>query len=288
MKTKPVQIHHIDNNNRNHGLTNLAVLCLDCHAQTQIRGGFQRKLDAEQVILYRDDWHAIVARDRATSEALSAAEAGKDDDVRLATTVAEVLREDKKHVSLAIHYDIWGNPELRDKYIEKAIAEGADAETEIFLRSLQRKASLVSRSKVNGEIKRLEQQQQWSQLGRVYNQLDRPQESLRNYCRSIIESLDEKNTFSAAYYLKEMCEEALHLRLFEAALKEQQRKRDLWWTMRCLQELDWHDEVKDLLIANRRQIERSADPYIKKELYDALGETDKYIQMEKEIAKLEK
>lgn len=35
---------------------NLAVLCLDCHRETQIRGGFDRKLDAAQVRLYKLDW----------------------------------------------------------------------------------------------------------------------------------------------------------------------------------------------------------------------------------------
>lgn len=37
---------------------------MDCHHKTQIRGGFGRKLDAKQIILYRDDWHKIVAQKR--------------------------------------------------------------------------------------------------------------------------------------------------------------------------------------------------------------------------------
>jgi hypothetical protein len=69
-EAKPVQIHHIDGNNGNHEIKNLAVLCLDCHTQTQIRGGFQRKLDLDQVVLYRDDWHSTVARKRAASDAI--------------------------------------------------------------------------------------------------------------------------------------------------------------------------------------------------------------------------
>lgn len=61
----PMQIHHIDGNPSNHALENLAILCLVCHRDTQIRGGFDRKLDAEQIKLYRDDWHRIVAEQRA-------------------------------------------------------------------------------------------------------------------------------------------------------------------------------------------------------------------------------
>ena len=38
------------------------MLCLDCHDQTQIKGGFGRKLNADQVILYRNDWHKLVEK----------------------------------------------------------------------------------------------------------------------------------------------------------------------------------------------------------------------------------
>jgi hypothetical protein len=58
---KPVQIHHIDENPSNNVPENLAVLCFDCHHLTQLRGGFDRKLDAAQVRTYRADWLARVA-----------------------------------------------------------------------------------------------------------------------------------------------------------------------------------------------------------------------------------
>lgn len=61
---KRVQIHHIDEDPSNNHLENLAVLCLDCHGDTQITGGFGRKLDADQVTLYRDDWARVVERRR--------------------------------------------------------------------------------------------------------------------------------------------------------------------------------------------------------------------------------
>lgn len=59
---KRVQIHHLDEDPSNHEHDNLAVLCFDCHGETQIHGGFDRKLDAHQIILYRADWVATVAR----------------------------------------------------------------------------------------------------------------------------------------------------------------------------------------------------------------------------------
>lgn len=68
IRGKPVQIHHIDGAPRNQQPSNLAVLCFDCHRDTQIRGGFDRKLDSHQVILYRNDWIKSVQKRRALDE----------------------------------------------------------------------------------------------------------------------------------------------------------------------------------------------------------------------------
>jgi 5-methylcytosine-specific restriction endonuclease McrA len=43
---KEVQIHHLDENPANNEASNLAVLCTECHDDTQLRGGFGRKLDS--------------------------------------------------------------------------------------------------------------------------------------------------------------------------------------------------------------------------------------------------
>lgn len=61
---KHIQIHHIDGNHQNSDPDNLAVLCLDCHADTQLKGGFTRKLSPGVVKLYRDDWLAMVRDER--------------------------------------------------------------------------------------------------------------------------------------------------------------------------------------------------------------------------------
>lgn len=50
---KAVQIHHIDENPANNDPDNLAVLCLECHNQTQVQGGFGRRLEAAQVRQFR-------------------------------------------------------------------------------------------------------------------------------------------------------------------------------------------------------------------------------------------
>jgi 5-methylcytosine-specific restriction endonuclease McrA len=67
---KKVQIHHIDENHNNHEKNNLAVLCLECHNETQISGGFGRKLDAHQIRLYRNNWHKFVAENRDVKKSI--------------------------------------------------------------------------------------------------------------------------------------------------------------------------------------------------------------------------
>src|SRR6266404_1961891 len=70
---KPIQIHHIDGNPRNNDPQNLAVVCLDCHNDTQVLGGFGRKLDAVQVRQYSDDWLQRVESRRNTADQIAAA-----------------------------------------------------------------------------------------------------------------------------------------------------------------------------------------------------------------------
>jgi hypothetical protein len=60
IKGKHTQIHHIDGEPSNNDLENLALLCLECHNDTQIKGGFGRKLTSNIVITYRHAWYKIV------------------------------------------------------------------------------------------------------------------------------------------------------------------------------------------------------------------------------------
>jgi hypothetical protein len=63
-RRKPIQLHHIDGDPSNSAADNLAVLCFDCHDETQLRGGFGRKLDVAQVKRYKADWLARVKTKR--------------------------------------------------------------------------------------------------------------------------------------------------------------------------------------------------------------------------------
>jgi hypothetical protein len=70
---KSIQIHHIDEDPSNNSIENIAVLCLQCHDETQTLGGFGRKLNTSLVKKYRDDWvkRVILRRDLADERAVS-------------------------------------------------------------------------------------------------------------------------------------------------------------------------------------------------------------------------
>jgi hypothetical protein len=65
---KSVQIHHIDETSTNHDPDNLSVLCLEHHEETQIRGGFGRKLRDVDVRMHRDDWLRRVEERRSSAD----------------------------------------------------------------------------------------------------------------------------------------------------------------------------------------------------------------------------
>lgn len=126
-KGKPIQIHHVDDDPANNAQENLAVLCLDCHRETQLHGGFDRKLDAEQIILYRQHWLAAFREQRELAGRVAQESPGMGDETRLAVAgaVAEVYRENEEYGLLAAHYSRIGNKVLRDRYAERALEEGA-------------------------------------------------------------------------------------------------------------------------------------------------------------------
>jgi hypothetical protein len=65
---KPIQIHHIDENPSNNAPHNLSVLCLICHNDTQVRGGFGKQLTETVVRQYRDDWLTRVKARRDSAD----------------------------------------------------------------------------------------------------------------------------------------------------------------------------------------------------------------------------
>jgi integrase len=78
------QIHHIDGDNTNDDISNLCLLCYDCHEETQIKGGFSRKLSPGQIRLFRDEWYEFVKQMRSPHRKIK-----NDTDARLTKDTAE-------------------------------------------------------------------------------------------------------------------------------------------------------------------------------------------------------
>ena len=265
-----IQIHHIDDNPSNNAFSNLAVLCHECHADTQVSGGFHRRLDAAQVRLYRNEWIASVGRQSvaASPEAPYGRRRGTlyyNDAERV-----KLLNEEGNFTLLAmIHHEL-GDLEQRDRYIEKALHSEKSFEMELYLRSLQGTVHLIPEGVVAAHIAELQRRGNWSQLGRAYLKLSRWKDAAFAFCRYALESVEDR-PFSAAIYLKEMVAGGVITRLFEVALADAQRKRDLWWQHRSLQELERFEEADELLLQNAKAIKASNDEFLKRSLVGAEG-----------------
>lgn len=273
-KGKPVQIHHIDEDPSNNLAANLSTLCFDCHRETQIRGGFDRKLDADQVILYRNDWLRIVGTDRAASEANRELRQDRDAiDIELITSIAEIYRETEQFELLAIHYNAIGNIELRDKYVEKAIEKGTSPDAIFFLRgSLQERPDLVPTDIIDDHLAAFVGRDDYEQHARALRAVGRRVEAAQKYIQGINDSLQKSNWFSAAFYIKEFIEENLIEDLFKAAYKKSTEQGETWWQVRALQELGWYTELNDLLLSKKDEIDKSGDLMLMELLAEAEGD----------------
>lgn len=285
---KPVQIHHIDENPANNNPDNLAVLCLDCHNDTMIKGGFGRKLNADQVILYRNDWLNTIKKKRANTElevVQNQAMSNTSNFIEYVTSISEIYRENEQFELLAGLYDSIGNYELRDKYIEIALAKDPSDQNICYLRGMQGRADLIPFEVVERETARYTKNNNYSQRARFYLDLGMDVAAAKDYVRSVLESLEENNPFSAAFYLKELVNESLIDKLFEQALKKSTDNNDLWSQIRALQELGWDSELDDLLFRNAKFIEETDDIMLQILLAKARGDKEKHLELQKELAK---
>jgi len=287
VKGKPFQIHHIDDNPANNDPYNLAVLCLECHNETQIHGGFGRKLNADQIILYRDDWHIQVSKIRAAHVDRLSTTNSEDQsiNIEIATSLAEIYREREEYELLALHYLGIGNDKLRDKYIDLAIQQGMDDEALIFFRSIQNRLDLIPEEVKKREIKKLKDRGSWFSLGRLYRELEEYHLATQATCKGAVEAIEEGNAFTAAFHLKEMVSDGTLDFLFIDKLHQAEEDHELWWQYRCLQELGWDEEAKQFLLDHCEEIEELDEPEFNEVLALALEDKQRYIELRKEEAR---
>ena len=63
-RTRPVQIHHIDENSSNNDKQNLVALCHECHNQAHLKGGTGRHLTPTLIKSYQRCWLIEVSKIR--------------------------------------------------------------------------------------------------------------------------------------------------------------------------------------------------------------------------------
>lgn len=70
-------IHHLDGNNSNNKIENLALLCFDHHHEATVTGGLSKKLSKKTILKYRDHHYALIDKKRR----VGITEVGKEIDV---------------------------------------------------------------------------------------------------------------------------------------------------------------------------------------------------------------
>lgn len=116
---KTVQIHHIDEDPSNNGTENLAVLCLECHNETQIKGGFGRKLNSDLVVKYRNEWFLRVSKRRDEADSLAVS---KVSGVKSRMQRSETIPYSEERSNMILEY-VNSLPSLRKQLQQKAKVE---------------------------------------------------------------------------------------------------------------------------------------------------------------------
>jgi hypothetical protein len=62
-KNRDVQIHHIDGNNSNNNISNLAIMCLDCHSKVTGKRGLGKRYSELEVKRYKQEWETVVKKE---------------------------------------------------------------------------------------------------------------------------------------------------------------------------------------------------------------------------------
>ncbi len=121
----------------------------------------------------------------------------------------------------------------------------------------------------------------------MYRDFKRPLEAVVATCQGAAESIKKGNTFTAAFYLKEMSVEGDVTRLFELSYEKSKKGKDLWWQLRALREMDMHSEADELVKANKSDIQRVG--YLPLLLELALVEKNEklYVELSKQEAREE-
>jgi hypothetical protein len=98
---KYVQIHHIDQNPSNSTYENLIVLCLECHSDVHITGGFGRNWTAGQLQHHKEEWITRVKRRKDEADKLASKQSVIDHDAHTHFLLEDIEYRDLEDPSLS-------------------------------------------------------------------------------------------------------------------------------------------------------------------------------------------
>jgi hypothetical protein len=280
---KPVQIHHIDENPANNEPKNLAVLCLDCHHDTQIRGGFGRKLDAEQVRLYRDDWLGQVRRQRLVAPP-EESETGlhASTDVREVAARLEIHKAAEHWFRVAQIYDEIGDVELRDKYIDLTLKGNPNLFERYGIARMQGTTTDLSQELIAATLEDVGKD--WTWRAAILKETGNISQAAVVYLEGIRAAIERGAWFNAAFYIRHALNGEIADMLFLRSLRESAEEGDLWWQLRAFEELGWNDAKRELLLGNESKIQESGEPHLMEQLAKAKGDAELALKAAKELA----
>lgn len=248
------------------------VLCSDCRAN---------ELSSIELQARHREWVSLVACEQL--RALHFEHKGAALPFSAAASLAEVLRDNQQYELLALLYHESGIIDLRDKYIEKALAEQKSARAAIALRALQGRLAEVDEALIAQELERHQTNEDWLQLARLQAVLERWSDAARSYCRGIMKALESGDTFSAGSMLQEMNRRAVPAAFFEAALRRAADQNDFWWEVKCLDTVGWREELRDYISNKQATVEKSGDLYLQLVLSRVLDDGERELQLRKQL-----
>lgn len=201
--------------------------------------------------------------------------------LRLTTARLEIARDNRDWFRVARIYDEVGDEELRDHYADLAFAESVPLFYRVLILDMQGRIAEITEAEWDEVIDYL--QEDWSSQGYVMLKGGRLNAAANCYLDGVKKVLDEGNYFTAAFYLRHALNTNVVDELFLLALKEAVAEGDLWWQVRCFEELGWAEEKRELLLGNASEISRSDDLHLKFALASAQQDTKAIVATVKQI-----
>ncbi len=250
----------------------IAVLCSGCRGSD---------IDPATVQARHEEWVSMVACAQLRTLHLRSQE--KPPSLEAVATLAESLRENEQFELLALLYHECGIAELRDKYIEKALAQQNSVRAALSLRALQGRMDQVDTALIDQQLEQHQRNEDWVQLARLQAALKRWPEAVQSYCRGLVKAIECGDSFSTGSILQEISQQQLHKALFELALRQAADENDFWWEVRALEAMGWKDELRDYITNKQAAVEQSDDMFLQLILFHELGDAEKALQIQKRI-----